>query len=157
MFLPLHVKGELLFRKIITVSVRPYNIDVEYVVSIYSTKRGTTPDKGLVVRMYERGRSETCVLHINSVEVIRLMQEAEEEELLKHIRDLKDECDAIILDELEQSFIILSEKGDREIQLRGLISQMAEIVVADLGIKKDSQNKDVPHLKSSKFITEDYS
>ena len=38
-----------------------------------------------------------------------------------------------------------------EINLRILIDKLAEIVINDLGIKKDPQNKDVPYLKSSKY------
>jgi len=61
------------------------------------------------------------------------------------------ETDSIQLDEVESAFVILSEKGDMEINLRFLIDKLAEIVINDLGIKKDPQNKDVPYLKSSKY------
>jgi hypothetical protein len=87
--MPLHVKGELISRKVITVNVMPVRVDVEYVVSIYGCRKGSTPDKGIVVRMYERGTSDTSVLHIQPVEISRLCVEADELELLNDIRKLR--------------------------------------------------------------------
>ena len=51
------------------------------------------------------------------------------------------------LDSIEQSFVILSEKGDKEIAMKGMIDRLAQIIFAELGIKKDPQNLDVPYLK----------
>ena len=87
--MPLHVKGELISRKVITVNVMPVRVDVEYVVSVYGCRKGSTPDKGIVVRMYERGTSDTSVLHIQPVEISRLCVEADELELLNDIRKLR--------------------------------------------------------------------
>ena len=84
--MPLHVKGELLYRKVVTIYVKAIKVDVEYIISIYSHKEGSTPDKGLVVRMYERETSDTCVLHIGPSEILRLCVEADEIELLNDIR-----------------------------------------------------------------------
>jgi len=65
------------------------------------------------------------------------------------------ELDNIELDALEQAFVILSEKGDKEISFRNMIQHLAEIVIADLGVKKDPQGFDVPFLRSAKPYPED--
>jgi len=65
---------------------------------------------------------------------------------------LRHELDAIHLDSMEQSFVILSEKGDKEIAMKSMIDRLAQIIFAELGIKKDPQNMDVPYLKSMKYV-----
>ena len=87
--MPLHVKGELIFRKVMTINVKPISVGVEYVVSIYGCRKGSTPDKGLVVRLYERGTSDTSVLHVQPVEIGRLCVESDELELLNDIKKLR--------------------------------------------------------------------
>jgi hypothetical protein len=63
--------------------------------------------------------------------------------------------DNIDLDALEQAFVILSEKGDKEILYRTMVQHVAEIAIADLAMKKDAQGFDIPYLKSARPYPED--
>ncbi len=59
------------------------------------------------------------------------------------------------MDALEQAFVILSEKGDKEILYRTMVQHVAEIAIADLAMKKDAQGFDIPYLKSARPYPED--
>ena len=95
-FMPLTQKGDLMYRQVVSVDVmitKRKIEQVEYITSIYSLNKGTTPEKGLVIRMYERGSSATVVLHIGPDEVVRMCNQVEENDLLRDIRNLRNEFD----------------------------------------------------------------
>ncbi len=74
---------------------------------------------------------------------------------MNYILYTRNDLDNIELDALEQAFVILSEKGDKEILYRTMVQHLAEIVIADLAVKKDAQGFDIPYLKSAKPYPED--
>ena len=71
--------------------------------------------------------------------------------MLSNIIKLKDELEQVKLDALEEPFAILSEKGDMEISMKAMIDTLAGVILNDLGVKKDAQNKDEPFLKSAPY------
>lgn len=151
-FMPLDTCGYMLSRR----GMRLRNKDAgglekdrDYVVTVYTKSPSEHPERGLVVRIYERGHSETAVLHVGASEVMRLCDEAEEPELLHDIVRAQLSADEEKLDELEQRFEALTHKGVLLDRARRLIDYLSNIVLADLGVGCDPAGRLVPFLKSS--------
>jgi len=153
-FLPLDTCGELLVRRGVQVpAVGRHGAGLskgcEYVISVYSKSPVDGPEKGLVVRMYNRLAAKTLILHVGPSEIIRLCQEAEEPELLRDMYAarliLKDERQ----DFLEKDFVTITERGELIERARKLVEQVVDIVLKDLGIRLDALGEEYPCLRSA--------
>ena len=153
-FLPLDTCGEMLSRKgVLVPTAGRHGVETspgkEYVVSVFSKSVTDGPEKGLVVKMYNRTSAKTLVIHIGPSELIRLCDRAGQPELLRDMVAarwlLKDEQPDI----LEADFITVTERGTLIQRAKVLVDQVVNIVVGDIGIRVDALGEEFPCLRSS--------
>lgn len=149
-FLPLNTCGRMLHRRGMTLTNQTNkNLPpLEYVVTVYTKTVVEGPERGLVVKMYERGHSETAILHLGTAELQRLITEVQEPDLLKDIVHAKNAVDNDHLDNLEEDFVSLTTKGDKEVEYKKLVDYLIDIVLAQLGVKSNPEEKILPYIKS---------
>lgn len=155
-FVPIDVRGELLHRQVLTRRIRLYNKDApmqeaEYVTSIYTKSPKDTPDRGLVLCMYERSTSDTIYLHIGPAEVKRICEAAQEWSLLRLIKELKAAVDCYVIDKMEEAFVVVTEKGDMMIELRKHMGRLIRLIINEVAIMTDPQDRHVPYLSGARY------
>ena len=161
-FLPLDTCGRMLHRRGMTLTI---DLDMnnikgkkredmkemkDFVVSVYTKSPGEEPEKGLIIKLYERGQSDTLIMHIGPNEVYRLADESGEPDLLKDIVNGKVAVDSEELDHLEKSFLDVTNKGELTNERNKLINMLMDIVLNQLGVSTTAQEKYVPFIRSYK-------
>lgn len=150
-FLPLDTCGRVIHRRGMTMSNTEDKNNVvtkDYVVTIYTKSKNEEPERGLVIKLYERGKSDVAILHLGPSQCYRLVDEAGEPDLMRDIVAAKELMDGEDLDNLEVNFQTFTKKGDIENERNKLISLLCDIVLADLGVKTNPQQQLMPYIKS---------
>ena len=150
-FLPLDTCGRVIHRRGMTLTnLEDKNniITKDYVVTIYTKSKDEEPERGLVIKMYERGKSDVAILHLGASQCYRLSDEAGEPDLMRDIVAAKELMDGEDLDNLEVNFQTFTKKGDIENERNKLINLLCDIVLADLGVKTNPQQQLLPFIKS---------
>jgi hypothetical protein len=123
--------------------------DDEFLVSVYTINDDVkSPDRGLVIKVYEKATSEVAVLHLGQVEILRLATEAGEPDLLRDVANALAEIDRIKLDATEEPFDYLTERGDAGVNAKRLMDLLVGICLQDLGVDHSPTDHLVPFLKS---------
>lgn len=148
-FFPLDTCGRPLDRRGLTLQNQNKKKPArEFIVSIYTKSANENPERGLVVKLYERSTSSTAVLHVGASELINICARADEPDLLRDLVYAQEELDAVKLDDVEANFSAFSKKGELEGKTRKLTMYLMDIIVGELGFKDSPTNTVVPYIKS---------
>lgn len=150
-FMPLDTCGIQIHRRGMTIMNQDKKLGrKDYIVTVYTKDNNSPPEKGLVIKMYERGDSETAILHLGSSELIRLCEAAGEIDLIRDMVYARKEVDEEVLDEVEMPFISVTTKGDKLHLKNKLVNYFIDIVLAQIGVKTNPQLKIYPYIKNAK-------
>lgn len=161
-FLPLDTCGVQLFRQGISRQVDPVeasslesrrkknkNAEKDFIITIYTKSESEGPERGLVVKIYEKESSCTVILHIGPSELIRLTEQEGEYELLRNMVRARETSEDYILDEIETKFTALTEKGDELNKVNKFQQVLFSIIIREIGIRMDAENKLTAYIKSA--------
>jgi len=148
-FLPLDTCGEFIYRCSMQLANRALKGAMsDYIITVYTKSVKEGPERGLVIKIYERDTSVTCIMHLGPSEMIRLMERANEPELLRDLVTALNVAKAEKLDEVETRFVAVTEKGELDNKARLLSTAMVKIVLDDLAVTISPDQHLVPYLKS---------
>eukprot|EP01041_Mallomonas_annulata_P004421 gene4421-8802_t len=153
-FLPLDTCGEMLYRRGLSVPMVGRNgaavtSGKEYLVSVFSKSMNDGPEKGLVVRMYDRVATKTLAIHIGPSEMMRLCERANEADLLHDMTTARWILKEDKPDVLEADFVTVTERGVLVERATKLIDHVVDIVLKDLGVRLDALGHEYPCLRSA--------
>jgi hypothetical protein len=133
-FLPLNTCGNTVHRRVMTIQNHDPSLGTKnYVVTVFTKSPSEGVEKGLVIKIYESGFSETAVLHLGHTEMIRILREADEPELLKDIINIQLKLAGMELDQLENSFEDVTEKGNVVQEKNHMVNFMVDLILQKLG------------------------
>jgi len=148
-FLPLDTCGEFVYRCSMQLANKALKGAIsDYIVTVYTKSEKEGPERGLVIKIYERDTSVTCIMHLGPSEMIRLMERADEPELLRDLVTAINEAKAEKLDEVETRFVAVTEKGELENKARLLSNTFVKIILDDLAVTISPDQHLAPYLKS---------
>ena len=148
-FLPLDTCGEFVYRCSMQLANKALKgATSDYIVTVYTKSEKEGPERGLVIKIYERDTSVTCIMHLGPSEMIRLMERADEPELLRDLVTAINEAKAEKLDEVETRFVAVTEKGELENKARLLSNTFVKIILDDLAVTISPDQHLAPYLKS---------
>ena len=161
-FLPLDTCGIQLYRQGISRQVDPAeassletrrkknkNSDKDFIISIYTKSEAEGPERGLVVKIYEKETSFTVILHIGPSELIRLTAKEGEYELLRNMVRARETSEEYILDEIETKFTALTDKGEELNKVNKFQQVLFNILINEIGMRMDAENKLTAYIKSA--------
>ena len=120
----------------------------DYIVTVYSKSEMEGPERGLVIKIYERDTSVTCILHLGPSEMTRLLDLADEPDLLRDLIVANNMYRQEKLDSVEERFVAVSPKGELLNTSRKLCTQMTKIILNDLAVTISPDQQLTPYLKS---------
>jgi hypothetical protein len=149
-FYPLDTCGQILHRRGITLENRDKTKPKkDFIISIFTKSNEEKIDKGLVLKLYDQQTSKTSVLHVGSVELKRLCDEADEPDLLRDILySKKEEENVKEFDEIDinlKEFTVLTEI---EKKTKKMIDYVMDIVLKDLGFFFNPMDDVIMYFKS---------
>ena len=148
-FLPLNTCGNTIHRRGMTIENHDPSLGTKnYVVTVFTKSNAEGPEKGLVIKIYESGFSETAVLHLGHTEMLRILREADEPELLKDIVNIQLKLNNLELDQLENSFEDVTEKGNIVQEKNHMVNYMVDLILKKIGIRSDPNIKILPYIKN---------
>jgi hypothetical protein len=179
-FMPPDATGVLLSRKSMRIYVLELDSlsPIEYVVSLFTKSLSETIERGVVVKVYSTVKSKTHVLHLGPNEVWRLCHnyrqrrdERDEDEegdrvgdgevadcgvrsggdLIESIMALHGTVADEPKDTIEEGFLSLTAKGENIEKMKRLTSQFCDIIVQDIGIKRNSQGDESLYSRTSQY------
>ena len=148
-FLPLDTCGEFLFR--CSMQLGNYAKDDEqkdYIITVYAKSETEGPERGLVIKIYERDTSSTAILHLGPKEIIRICDSHNEFDLMRDIVKARQAVKNEKLDEIETRFKQLTKKGTLEVESANLTNVMIKHVLDDLALTQGPDDSLMPYLKS---------
>eukprot|EP01034_Spumella_vulgaris_P022575 gene22575-28708_t len=150
-FFPLDSCGRVVHRRGMALACRDKKQpDRDFLVTVYTKSDVENPERGLVIKLYDRAVSSTSILHLGASEIMRQCTQADEPDLLSDMV-LAKTCEmdeALALDEIESGFTAITVKGQLEAATQKLVDRLLDIVLSDLGYLLDAQDHVVPYLKS---------
>lgn len=148
-FYPLDSCGNMLHRRGMSLKCRDKSKpNKEFVVSVYTKTELETPERGLVIKLYDRTICSNAILHVGPSELIRICDHAEEFDLLRDISYAINREEALQLDEVEENFTEFTEKGTLRNNTRQLIARLMNVVLNDLGFMYNALDMVIPYIKS---------
>jgi hypothetical protein len=148
-FLPLNTCGNTIHRRGMTIENHDPSLGTKnYVVTVFTKSTTEGPEKGLVIKIYESGFSETAVLHLGHTEMLRILREADEPELLKDIVNIQLKLNNLELDQLENSFEDVTEKGNIVQEKNHMVNHMVDLILQKIGIRSVPNTKILPYIKN---------
>ncbi len=148
-FLPLDTCGEFLYRCSMQLANKAKKDTLsDYIVTVYSKSEMEGPERGLVIKIYERDTSVTCILHLGPSEMTRLLDLADEPDLLRDLIVANNMYRQEKLDSVEERFVAVSPKGELLNTSRKLCTQMTKIILNDLAVTISPDQQLTPYLKS---------
>ena len=148
-FLPLNTCGPFVYRCSMQLANKALKGALtDYIVTIYTKSDNEGPERGLVIKIYERDTSVTCVMHLGPSELMRIMEAAGEPDLLRDLVTALNEAKAHKLDEVETRFVAVTEKGEIDNKALQLSNAMSKIVLDDVAVTISPDQHLVPYLKS---------
>jgi len=148
-FFPLNSCGRALHRRGMSLPNRARTQAArDFVVTVYTKSAIENAERGLVVRLYDRGESLTSVLHLGASELARLVAHFKTPKLLVELVAAQVEEDSLSLDEVEAGFLELTAKGELHRRSQALVNALVDIVLQDLGFYISPQETVVPYMQS---------
>ncbi len=151
-FFPLDTCGRALHRRGMTLLNRDKESltkSKEFIVTVYTKSVKENPERGLVVKMYDRSSSVTAILHIGASELIRMCNLVDEPDLLRDLVNAQIEEDGFNVDDIEAGFKEFTEKGQVEKKTQSLSNMLVDIVLKDIGFFISPQDTIVPYIVSA--------
>lgn len=142
---PLHRRGMTLWNKDKTTT--PPQKD--FLVTVYTKSLVETPEKGLVIKFYDRSTSSTSILHLGPSELMRICTHADEPDLLRDMVTAKQMEDGSPSDDLTEGLKEFTVKGDLEKKTKDLVNHLVDVVLQDLGYYISPQDTIVPYVVSA--------
>jgi hypothetical protein len=151
-FFPLDTCGKPLHRRGMTLNNRnkgglPQQKD--FLVTVYTKSITEGPERGLVIKLYDRATSLTSVLHIGPSELMRICQHIDEPDLLTDIVTAQTMQESSAPDEIEDGFKEFTDKGELENKTKALVDILVNIVLNDLGFLMSPLDTVIPYIISS--------
>jgi hypothetical protein len=85
-FLPLDTCGQFIYRCSMQLANKALKgAMADYIITVYTKSEKEGPERGLVIKIYQRDTSVTCIMHLGPSEMVRLMERANEPELLRDL------------------------------------------------------------------------
>jgi hypothetical protein len=148
-FLPLDTCGFFLYRCSMQLANKARGNSLsDYIVTVYSKSEKEGPERGLVIKIYERDTSINCILHLGPSETTRLLERVDEPELMRDLVIANNMATQEKLDEVEERFIAVTAKGELVNKAQQLTNQMVKIVLDDLAVTISPDQQLTPYLKS---------
>jgi hypothetical protein len=150
-FFPLDTCGRVVHRRGMALRCRDRKLpDRDFLVTVHTKSAAENPERGLVVKLYDRAISSTSILHLGASEIMRQCLQADEPDLLSDMVLAKtmEQDLALALDEIETGFTAITAKGQLEAATQRFVDRLLDIVLADLGYLLDAQDHVVPYLRS---------
>jgi hypothetical protein len=150
-FFPLDTCGRVVHRRGMALRCRDqHKPDRDFLVTVHTKSAAENPERGLVVKLYDRGVSSTSILHLGASEIMRQCVQADEPDLLSDMVLAKtmEQDEALALDEIEMGFTSITTKGELEAATQRHVDRLLDIVLEDLGYLLDAQDHVVPYLRS---------
>lgn len=151
-FFPLDTCGSALHRRGMTL-VNKDNDSMprqkDFLITVYTKSDTETPERGLVLKLYDRAISQTSVLHLGPSELMRICIHADEPDLISDIVTAQIMQDQSKVDDLEEGFKEFTKKGELENKTKALVDIFVDIVLKDLGFFMSPQDTVVPYVRSS--------
>lgn len=151
-FFPLDTCGKPLHRRGMTLENRDKKSETptkEFLVTVYTKSELENPERGLVIKFYDRGTSLTSILHVGPSELIRLCDLVDEPDLLRDIVTAQEEEVGWKVDDIEAGFKEFTEKGQLEKKTQTLHNILIDIILKDLGFFISPQETVVPYFKTA--------
>lgn len=151
-FFPLDTCGRPLQRRGMALSNRDKQSSIsskEFIVTVYTKSMHENPERGLVVKLYDRSTSITSILHIGASELMRICDVAKEPDLLRDLVNAQVEEEGFEVDDIEGGFKEFTDKGKAEKRTQGLCNLLVDIVLKDVGFLISSQDTVMPYIISS--------
>jgi len=150
-FFPLDTCGRPLHRVGMTLQNRQRTQpDRDFLITVYTKSMAENPERGLVIKLYDRSVCETSILHVGASELIRLCNAADEPDLLRDMVYAKNEEDGLHLDEIESGFSQLTLKGEMERATKLLVDKLVvDVMLTQLGFYISPQDSVVPYIKNA--------
>lgn len=151
-FLPLDVKGDQYARRVITLTSQDLfgRRTKQYVASIYSKQKGVGVENGIVITLYERESSYNGVLHVNKKELKKFCKLLGAGDILDRLVKTREMIENYPDDAMTRAFEMLTDKGKLIIQMRKVTEELLSLILDDVRVRQDAQEKTVPFLLSAK-------
>ncbi len=124
--------------------------EVEFVVSVHTKSALEGPERGVVVKIYDKNVSGTMIIHIGPSEVKRLVDTTGDFDLLRDISTYREMESDTAKDSLEANFESLTEKADNLRKLKSLYDRFSDIIINDIGLRDDPVGEPSLYLRTSK-------
>lgn len=122
---------------------------LDYIVTAYTKSPMENPERGLVVKIYEKGSSYTAVLHVGPSELMRLCDLANEPDLIRDMIKSKEDSEAEVLDDFEKGFEGVTVKGDLVHKNNVIVNRLVDIVISNIGVEPTPDMKFTPYITSA--------
>ena len=150
-FMPPNTIGKMLHRRGMDLHSRAKDMETAaFLVTVYTINEGAGPERGLIIRVYDKTSCETAVLHLGFKEMLRQCEEAGEPDLIRDVVTAIQEVSRIKLDKEEEPFEYMTERGAAAVEAKKLTNMLIDIVLDDLGIDVSPTQHVIPYLKSMK-------
>jgi len=150
-FMPPNTCGRMLHRRGMSLQHRTKNVEeAEFLITVYTISDLTGPERGLVIKVYDKTTSEMAILHLGYGEMQRLCNEAGEPDLIRDVTNALQEVNRIQLDKAEEPFDYLTERGDASQAAKKILDLLIDIILSDIGVERSSTEHVIPYLKSQR-------
>jgi hypothetical protein len=151
-FFPLDTCGTALHRRGMTLYNREKDVmpqEKDFLITVYTKSAAEGPERGLVVKLYDRATSLTSILHVGPSELMRICQHADEPDLIADIVTAQVAQGQTPADEIEDEFKEFTHKGELESKTKSLINIYVDIVLRDLGFYMSPYYTVMPYIISA--------
>jgi hypothetical protein len=121
----------------------------DFLITVYTKSAAEGPERGLVVKLYDRATSLTSILHVGPSELMRICQHADEPDLIADIVTAQVAQGQTPADEIEDEFKEFTHKGELESKTKSLINIYVDIVLRDLGFYMSPYYTVMPYIISA--------
>jgi hypothetical protein len=150
-FLPLNTLGDLFHRRVVRLPCDSAQLlHQDCMISLYTKSIALTPDRGVVMKLYESESRHTTTLHVGPIQLQRSCEAANEIDLL---HDLASAClhaaDYKTLDPVEQAVVALTTRGDDISRMERIMYRFADVLLADIRLRLGVLEVLVPYFVSA--------
>jgi hypothetical protein len=152
LYFPLDQCGRPLYRRGMTLLNRDQQggcPEKEFLVTIYSKSDIENPERGLIVKLYDRSTCETSILHIGASEMFRICDVADEPHLVQDLINAQVEEQGFQVDDIEYGLKEFTDQGRVESNTATIRNILMDVVLKDLGFYMDAQDCVVPYILSA--------
>ena len=144
-FMPMDTCGYLLHRREMEILNRDKSLpDKTYIVNVHTRSQTDNPDKGLVIKIFDKESEETSLMHIQGNALLLMCNDAGEPDLLKDITNSLNSAD---MDDWDDTNFAASEKVDHGQKAVELMDYLCDIILPNFGVFFNDRKKVVPYLR----------